>query len=190
MTDPAGLPDDDVSIDELREAVEHLHGGPARFVEAVEVDERFQGKPVWQGTVKVLALDKHPSGATRAYAWSVRTEGTRTRARSPRCRGQPERTTRALRLRRGRCPPCGGFDLAAQRARGATTSSRPRAGTGPRRDPPVAEARRARRGPSTRPMPCTSPREARPVPSRRLRAPFATRRARPSCGARGATRCS
>ena len=71
--------DDDVSIDELREAVEHLHGVPARFVEAIEVDERFQGKPVWQGTVKVFALDKHPSGATRAYAWSVRTEGTRRR---------------------------------------------------------------------------------------------------------------
>jgi hypothetical protein len=26
--------DDDVSIDELRESVEHLHGVPARFVEA------------------------------------------------------------------------------------------------------------------------------------------------------------
>jgi hypothetical protein len=40
--------DDDVSIDELREAVEHMHGVPARFVEAVEVDERHEGKPVWQ----------------------------------------------------------------------------------------------------------------------------------------------
>jgi hypothetical protein len=71
--------DDDVSIDELREAVEHMHGVPAHFVEAVEVDERFNGAVVWQGAVKIFALDKHPSGATRAYAWSVRTEGARRR---------------------------------------------------------------------------------------------------------------
>jgi hypothetical protein len=71
--------DDDVSIDELREAVEHMHGVPARYVETVEVDERFQRKPVWQGAVKVFALTGHPSGATTAYAWSVRTEGTRRR---------------------------------------------------------------------------------------------------------------
>jgi hypothetical protein len=38
--------DDDVSVDELREAVEHLHGVPARFIEAVEVDERFKGEVV------------------------------------------------------------------------------------------------------------------------------------------------
>lgn len=69
--------DDDVSIDELREAVEHMHGVPASYVESVEVDERFQGAIVWQGTVKVFALARHPSGATRAYAWSHRTEGTR-----------------------------------------------------------------------------------------------------------------
>jgi hypothetical protein len=68
---------DDVPVDELREAVEHMHGVPARFVEAVEVDERFQGEVVWQGAVKVFALEGHPSGATRAYAWSYRTEGTR-----------------------------------------------------------------------------------------------------------------
>jgi hypothetical protein len=30
--------DDDVSIDELREAVEHMHGVPARFVEAADPD--------------------------------------------------------------------------------------------------------------------------------------------------------
>jgi len=38
--------DDGVSVDELREAVEHMHGVPARFVEAVEVDERFNGDVV------------------------------------------------------------------------------------------------------------------------------------------------
>jgi len=70
--------DDDVSIDELRQAVEHMHGVPARFVESVEVDERHEGKPIWQGAVKVFAVE-HPSGAKRAYAWSYRTEGTRRR---------------------------------------------------------------------------------------------------------------
>jgi hypothetical protein len=34
---------DDVSIEELQTAVERLHGVPARFVEAVEVDERPGG---------------------------------------------------------------------------------------------------------------------------------------------------
>jgi hypothetical protein len=69
--------EDDVSIDEMREAVEHMHGVPARYVETVEVDERFKGEVVWQGAVKVFGLTGHPSGATRAYAWSYRTEGTR-----------------------------------------------------------------------------------------------------------------
>jgi hypothetical protein len=79
--DPAGIHalDDDVSVDELREAVEHMHGVPAKYVEAVEVDEQHNGKVVWQGTVKVFELTGHPSGATRAYAWSYLTEGTRRR---------------------------------------------------------------------------------------------------------------
>jgi hypothetical protein len=69
--------DEDVSIDELREAVEHLHGVPARFIETVEVDERFNGEVVWHGAVKVFDVTGHASGATRAYAWSYLVEGTR-----------------------------------------------------------------------------------------------------------------
>jgi hypothetical protein len=70
--------DNDVSIDELREAVEYMHGVPAKFVEAVEVDERFNGEVVWQGAVKVFDRTGHPSGAKRAYAWSYLTgEGTK-----------------------------------------------------------------------------------------------------------------
>ena len=69
--------DDDVSIDELRQAVEYLHEVPASYVETVEVDERLNGEAVWQGAVKVFALKNHPSGATRAYAWSYLLEGTR-----------------------------------------------------------------------------------------------------------------
>lgn len=71
---------EDVSIDELREAVEHMHGAPARYVEAIEVHEKLpDGRSVWEGTVKVFALTKHPSGATRAYAWSHPTEGKKRR---------------------------------------------------------------------------------------------------------------
>ncbi|SRR6266508_3341295 len=70
---------DDVSIDELKKAVEHMHGVPARFVEAVDVREGHGGKIVWEGTVKVFELTGHPSGATRAYAWSYATTGTKRR---------------------------------------------------------------------------------------------------------------
>jgi hypothetical protein len=73
------MTDDDVSIDELQRAVEYMHGVPARFVEAVELDERFNGEIVWQGAVKVFALTGHPSGATKAYAWSYVTTGTKRR---------------------------------------------------------------------------------------------------------------
>jgi hypothetical protein len=70
---------DDVSTAELQKAVEHMHGVPARFVESVEVDERHEGKPVWQGAVKVFELTGHPSGAKRAYAWSYATTGKKRR---------------------------------------------------------------------------------------------------------------
>jgi hypothetical protein len=66
--------DDDVSIDELQKAVEHMHGVPARFVEAVEVDERHDGQPIWQGAVKVFDVTGHPSGATRAFGLRLRRE--------------------------------------------------------------------------------------------------------------------
>jgi hypothetical protein len=71
--------DTDVSIEELQKAVEHMHGVPARFVESVEVDERHEGKPVWQGAVKVFDIKGHPTGAKRAYAWSYVTTGTKRR---------------------------------------------------------------------------------------------------------------
>jgi hypothetical protein len=56
--------DNDVSIEELQKAVEHMHGVPARFVESVEVDERHEGKPVRSGAVKFFDLVGHPSAAT------------------------------------------------------------------------------------------------------------------------------
>jgi hypothetical protein len=48
MSDPAGIHplDDDVSMDELPEVVEHIRGVPARFVEPVKIDERFKREVV------------------------------------------------------------------------------------------------------------------------------------------------
>lgn len=70
--------DDDVSIDELRQAVEHNCGATAKFLEAVDVHEKHEGATVWEGRVKVFALVGHPQ-ADRAYAWSYPTEGTKRR---------------------------------------------------------------------------------------------------------------
>jgi hypothetical protein len=54
---------------ELREAVEKLHGGTATLAQSAPVRETFGGKPVWEGVVHVFDLAGHPT-ATRAYAWS------------------------------------------------------------------------------------------------------------------------
>jgi hypothetical protein len=71
---------DDVSPDELARHVQAMHGVPATFIEAVEVAECLpDGRTVWEGAVKVFALTGHPSGATRAYAWSYPTEGGKRR---------------------------------------------------------------------------------------------------------------
>jgi hypothetical protein len=56
-------------LDQLREAIEHTHGGTATFAQSVPVRETFDGKPVWQGVVHVFDLAGHPT-ATRAYAGS------------------------------------------------------------------------------------------------------------------------
>ena len=59
----------EVTVRELKEAVEAQHGGTATLVESVAVKETFEGKGVWEGVVHVFNLDGHP-GAMRAYAWS------------------------------------------------------------------------------------------------------------------------
>jgi hypothetical protein len=69
---------DDVSVEELQRAVEHLHGCTATFVEAVEVREEHGGKVIWEGAVKIFDLVGHPK-AKRAYAWSYATTGTKRR---------------------------------------------------------------------------------------------------------------
>jgi hypothetical protein len=40
----------EVEADELKRAVEHLHGGTATLAQSVPVRETFEGKPVWEGS--------------------------------------------------------------------------------------------------------------------------------------------
>ena len=46
----------EVDANELRDAVERLHGCPAQLVEAVPVSKSFEGRPVWHGVVHVFDL--------------------------------------------------------------------------------------------------------------------------------------
>jgi hypothetical protein len=65
----------EVDANELRDAVERLHGCPAQLVEAVSVSESFEGRLGWHGVVHVFDLGGHRS-ADRCYAWSWRVEGS------------------------------------------------------------------------------------------------------------------
>ena len=68
--DPAGLP-------ALLDAIKHLHGLDATWIESVPVHETHDGKTVWEGEVQVFEV-KHPK-TSRVYAWSHATEGTKRR---------------------------------------------------------------------------------------------------------------
>lgn len=74
---PMPIPTTEVSVAELRQAVESQHGGTATFVQSVPIHEEHDGKTVWDGTVAVFDLAGHPK-AIRAYAWSYeRPDGKR-----------------------------------------------------------------------------------------------------------------
>ena len=62
--DAAGLP-------ALIEAIRHLHGLEATWLESVPVVETHEGQTVWAGEVQVFAVE-HPK-ASRVYAWSHET---------------------------------------------------------------------------------------------------------------------
>jgi len=64
--------------DDLREAIEKMHGGKATLAQSVPVRETFEGQTVWDGVVHVFDLEGHPK-ATRAYAWSSPIEGSTKR---------------------------------------------------------------------------------------------------------------
>ena len=68
----------DCNLDQLREAVERMHGGTAAVAQSVPVRETFEGKSVWEGVVQIFDLTGHPT-ATRAYAWSSPIEGSTKR---------------------------------------------------------------------------------------------------------------
>jgi hypothetical protein len=56
----------EVPVEQLREAVEHLHGAPATFVRVHYVEDRFRGELAWSGEVHEFAL----SDGRPVYAWS------------------------------------------------------------------------------------------------------------------------
>jgi hypothetical protein len=68
----------EVEDDQLKQAVERMHGGSATLAQSVPVRETFEGKTVWEGVVHVFDLAGHPT-ATRAYAWSSPIEGSTKR---------------------------------------------------------------------------------------------------------------
>ncbi len=69
----------EAEVDQLKQAVEQMHGGSAQLAQSVPVRETFEDKPVWEGVVHVFDLTGHGT-ATRAYAWSSPIEG-RTKRR-------------------------------------------------------------------------------------------------------------
>ncbi len=69
---------DDAGIPALQDAIRHLHGCESTWVESVPVHETHEGATVWDGEVQVFDLVGHPT-ATRAYAWSYATTGTKRR---------------------------------------------------------------------------------------------------------------
>ena len=60
-------------IEDLREAIKHLHGAEATHVSSVPVTETFQGKTVWEGIVEAFDLHDHPT-ASIVYAWTHKTD--------------------------------------------------------------------------------------------------------------------
>jgi hypothetical protein len=68
--DAAGLP-------ALIEAIRHLHGLEATWLESAPVVETHEGQTIWAGEVQVFAVE-HPK-ASRVYAWSRETEARKRR---------------------------------------------------------------------------------------------------------------
>src|ERR1700693_4621026 len=64
-----------VEDNQLKEAVERMHGGTATLAQSVPVRETFEGKTVWNGVVHIFDLAGHPT-ATRAYAWPFPAESS------------------------------------------------------------------------------------------------------------------
>jgi hypothetical protein len=65
----------EVTVSQLRRAVEAQHGCTATLVQSVPVKETFGDKTVWEGVVHIFRVDGHPQ-ANKAYAWSSPIEGS------------------------------------------------------------------------------------------------------------------
>jgi hypothetical protein len=48
----------DTEVNQLRDAIERMHGGAARFSQSAPVREIFEDKIAWEGVVHVFDLDR------------------------------------------------------------------------------------------------------------------------------------
>jgi hypothetical protein len=69
---------DDAGLPALIDAIKHVHGCDALWVESVPVRELHEGAVVWDGEVQVVDVTGHAK-AKRVYAWSHATDGGRRR---------------------------------------------------------------------------------------------------------------
>lgn len=60
-------------LDNLKRAVETLHGCPCEHQTTAYVHEQMGGHTLWKGAVDTFALMGHPQ-ATKAYAWSWKSD--------------------------------------------------------------------------------------------------------------------
>jgi hypothetical protein len=67
-----------IGSEDIKRAVEHLHGCKAVFIEDVSVVEKFGFETVWKGIVHVFKIEGHPQ-ADKCYAWSSEIEGSTKR---------------------------------------------------------------------------------------------------------------
>jgi hypothetical protein len=62
----------EVEADQLREAVERMHGGCATLAQSVPVSETLEGKTVWEGVVHVFDLTGHPTATHLSLVFADR----------------------------------------------------------------------------------------------------------------------
>lgn len=60
-------------LDNLKRAVEAMHGCKGTHTGTATVHEQMDGKTVWKGNVESFDLDGHPK-ATKAFAWGWKYE--------------------------------------------------------------------------------------------------------------------
>jgi hypothetical protein len=61
----------------LVDAIAHMHGCKAVWLESVPVTEVFKGETIWSGEVQTFAVE-HPK-TDRCYAWSHAVDGSERR---------------------------------------------------------------------------------------------------------------